>query len=320
MKPPSSFIDQFSHQTIAVIGDVMLDQYIYGHVERISPEAPIPIVQQHEVQLVPGGAGNTAANITALGATCHLFGLHGNDKAGKDLEETLHIFGIKTDGLIKDNRPTTVKTRVLGNHQQIVRIDHELNQAPSQASTDALCNQLKEVLPQCQAIVVCDYAKGAITRELMDYLRDIAVKLAIPLLVDPRPHHKAWYHHVTFLTPNKKETSGMVQAEVRDITDAKEQGIKLARELQSNILLTMSEEGMLVIDAQLGTVHHLPTKAQEVVDVSGAGDTVIATLALGLAAQAAPEQAAELATHAASVVVAKLGTATLTQEELRATF
>lgn len=317
---PHDIIQQFAHKKIAVIGDIMLDRYVYGSVDRISPEAPIPIVMKRETQLVPGGAGNTAANVTALGAKCNLFGVIGDDLTGKELLETLKLFSIETVGLLRDNRPTTEKTRILGNHQQIVRIDHESTRALDETVTDKLCQRLKKVLPTCDAVIVCDYAKGVIQPEIMDCIRQIAKEHNLPVLADVRPEHKAYYHDLDFITPNRKEMAGMTHAHVGSVEQAKEHGLALARELKTSVLVTMSEAGMLVIDHQSGAMTHLPTKAQEVTDVSGAGDTVIATMALGLASGANSLTAATIANHAASVVVAKLGTATLTTQELITTF
>lgn len=298
----------------------MLDHYIYGSVDRISPEAPIPIVQKRETQHVPGGAGNTAANVTALGAKCQIFGVIGEDRSGEELRSILEGYGMNTEGIITDKRPTTEKIRVLGNHQQIVRIDHEVTRDLDETKTDRLCDLLKHKLPECQAVIICDYAKGAITPKLMDCIRGLAKQLTLPVLADVRPEHKAYYHDLTYITPNRKETSGMIGVPIRNPEEAKRHGLALAQELHTNILLTMSEEGLMTINHLTQQTHHLPTRAQEVTDVSGAGDTVIATMALGLACGASDLEAATLANHAASVVVAKLGTATLSTQELEETF
>jgi D-glycero-beta-D-manno-heptose-7-phosphate kinase len=313
-------IDQFKTKKIVVVGDVMLDRYIHGVVERISPEAPIPIVQRRETFLAPGGAGNTAANNTALGATCTLFGAIGEDSTAQELVATLKTFGIDPTGLIKDKRPTTEKIRVIGNHQQIARIDHESLAPLAETQTKKLCQALAKAIRMADAVIVCDYAKGVVSEQLMDCLRNAVAKKAIPLLADVRPEHRDWYSNLDFITPNKKETSGMVYAPVRNRHEAETEGLKLAQKLKTNILLTMSEEGMLVINYKTGTIEHLPTKAQEVIDVSGAGDTVIATMTLALASGATPKEAAILANHAASLVVAKLGTATVSAQELAGSF
>ncbi len=313
-------INQFSNQTIAVIGDVMLDRYIYGAVDRISPEAPIPIIERQNTHIVPGGAGNAAANVTALGAICHLLGLRGDDHTGRELVETLQKVGISTDGIIVDDRPTTEKIRVVGNHQQIARIDHETKAPASSSTTKKLINALIKIISQCDAIIVCDYAKGVVTKELMDSIRELTHKHDIPLLLDPRPEHADWYHGLTYITPNRKEASGMIHQPIHSLEDAQTHGLALAKKLNTNLLLTMSEAGMMIVDHQANTTEHLATKAQEVTDVSGAGDTVIAAFALALATETNALTAATIANHAASVVVAKSGTATVTQQELLATF
>lgn len=310
-------LNQFSSKKIAVIGDVMLDRYIIGSVDRISPEAPIPIISKQETLLVPGGAGNTAANVTGLGASCNLTGILGDDLAGVDLLATLKEFSIETVGLLKDNRPTTEKTRIIGNHQQIARIDHESTALVSGELETKLCQRIIKIISGCQAVIVCDYAKGVITPKILDSIREAAQTRSLPVLVDVRPEHREWYHDVSFLTPNKKELSGLVGKPIRTLEDVGTYGLQLAQELRTNLLVTLSHEGMMLIDHTTGKILHLESKAQEVIDVSGAGDTVIATLALALAAGASTPEAADIANHAAAIVVSKLGTATLTIDELK---
>lgn len=317
---PNNIIPEFSSKKIAVIGDVMLDRYIIGRVDRLSTEAPVPIVTKQSTLLVPGGAGNTAANVTSLGGVCNLTGILGNDGPGEELLANLKHYGIQTVGLLKDKRPTTEKMRIVGNHQQIVRIDHESTAPLSPELEDKLCQRISKVLDSCQAVIVCDYAKGVITKPILDQIRTTAKANSIPVLADVRPEHGEWYHDLTCITPNKKELAGMAHTQIISIERVKTEGLKLARHLRTNLLVTLSEDGMVLIDHKSQTTHHLPTKAQEITDVSGAGDTVIATLALALACDVDWLTAATLANHAASVVVSKLGTATVTQDELLATF
>lgn len=318
---PSSTIEQFKHKKIAVIGDVMLDRYIHGKVDRISPEAPIPIVVQRETMSVPGGAGNAAANIASLGASCDLYGVIGDDHAGRELTDVLTSKGIGTQTLVHvAARPTTVKTRVLGNHQQIVRIDHETSGALEAATTQELIQTIKNSIHNYDAILLCDYSKGVIDADLVDAIRHAAKDAGIPVLADVRPEHRDIYHNLSVITPNRKELSGMVSGPLRTIEEVKDQGLALAKSLNTNLVVTLSEDGLMVINYVTGHITHLPTKAQEVTDVSGAGDTVIATMTLALATHAELVDAATLANHAASVVVAKLGTATLTPHELEETF
>jgi rfaE bifunctional protein kinase chain/domain len=190
----------------------------------------------------------------------------------------------------------------------------------SAKATKKLVEALTNIIPDCDAIIVCDYAKGVVTAPLMDKLRQLATHHNIPLLLDPRPEHADWYHDVTFITPNRKEAGGMIHASITSLDEAKTHGLALAHKLNTNLLLTMSEAGMMIVDHTTSTTKHLATKAQEVADVSGAGDTVIATFALALATKADALTAATIANHAASVVVAKSGTATVNKEELLATF
>jgi D-beta-D-heptose 7-phosphate kinase/D-beta-D-heptose 1-phosphate adenosyltransferase len=268
--------------------------------------------------IVPGGAGNTAANITSLGGRTYLFGLIGLDHQAEELAAALQAHHIKPDFLVADNRPTTEKIRVLGNHQQIVRIDHETKRELDESLEKNLLSPLGEL--ELDAIVICDYAKGVVTASLMDQLRSLAQAKDIPILADVRPEHKNYYNDLTFITPNRRETATMIEQTIGTLEEAKTHGLLLAKNLETNILLTLSEEGLLVITFADERVVHLPTKAQEVIDVSGAGDTVIAALTLALASGAKPVDAARIANHAASVVVSKLGTATVSQMELLNTF
>jgi len=313
-------IKNFPGRRIAVVGDVMLDRYLIGQVDRVSPEAPIPIVDIKNEYTVPGGAGNTAANIAALGADCTIFAVVGDDQAAQDLGQHFSQFKIKDAGLLVVKRPTTEKTRVVGNHQQIVRIDREEKSQLTTEETAKLCALLKKESDHMEAIVVCDYAKGVVSQELMNCLREIAQTKNIPLLADVRPEHAEYYHDLSYITPNRKETAGMVGYSVGTLEEAQRAATELAKRLKTGVLITMSEDGMLLVESDGAKSRHLATKARQVVDVSGAGDTVIATFALSLAAGADAHMAATIATHAASAVVAKLGTATVSSEELIQTF
>ncbi len=320
MKQFQDVIGRFARQRVAVAGDVMLDRYIFGRVERISPEAPIPVVEWQSNITAPGGAANAAANCVSLGGQCAVFGVVGRDQAGRDLKAAMINRQLAEQHLRSVNRPTTEKTRIIGNNQQIVRIDRETTADLPPAIGAALAAEISSRAESFDALIVCDYAKGVLTSELMDCLRAIAHSRAIPLLADVKPKHFETCHHLTFMTPNKKELAGMVNATVATVADAKRHGLALAKRLETNILVTLSEDGMVLVEHRAGRAIHLPTRAQEVADVSGAGDTVIATLALAMAAGADLVCAATLANHAASVVVSKLGTATVTPAELRQTF
>lgn len=311
-------IDQFSKTPIMVIGDLMLDRYLFGHVDRLSPEAPIPVVLERETTVVPGGAANTAANIVSLGGTGIVIGVVGNDQSGQDLKDALTRIGVATSEIITAHRPTTEKMRVIGNHQQIVRIDREQATELDLIAEDHLLDSAKKYIARVRAIVICDYAKGVISERLLTAVRKLAATHQLPVLVDVRPEHRAWYHDLTLITPNKNELASMTGQKIRTKEDALAAGLRLSQELSTNLLVTLSEEGVLVIDKDSISGVHFPTRAQEVTDVSGAGDTVIAASALALAGGAELAITAEIANYAASVVVAKLGTAVGTIAELRA--
>jgi len=311
-------VHQFASKKILVVGDLMLNRDLFGDVDRISPEAPIPIVLEKDRKAVPGGAANAAATIAALGANCELFGIVGTDTSGTELHSILEKNRIICNGILTTNRPTTEKMRVMGNHQQIVRIDREETAPISDHDQKQLLSIITERALSADGLIICDYAKGVISESLIDQLRELARQHSIPILADVRPEHGAWYHDLTFITPNKKELSGLVDAKIAHKDDVTRVGPTYANQLQTNLLVTLSEEGLMTVDKANGAMHHFPALAQEVVDVSGAGDTVIATATLALASHATIDQAAEIANYAASVVVAKLGTATLTTEELLA--
>lgn len=314
----TGIIQHFSQAKILVIGDLILDRYLFGDVDRISPEAPIPVVLERSTTIVPGGAANTAANIAALGANCTLIGVVGDDSSGSELQTALGERKIAIDGIITVSRPTTEKMRVIGNHQQIVRIDREQVDYLTSADESLLITAISQHLSAVDAVVICDYAKGVISESLLDTVRALAHKHNIPVLADVRPEHTNWYHDLSLITPNKKELAQMTGRAVRTKDDALAVGLDLAHSLHTTLLVTLSEEGLLVIDKDSGAGVHFPTRALEVTDVSGAGDTVMAACALALANGANLEAAAEIANFAASVVVAKLGTAVVSQAELLA--
>lgn len=318
MKAPIEFISKFSETRVLVVGDVMLDRYIHGSVERISPEAPVPVVKHENSHAVPGGAANAAANISALGAHCTLIGRIGDDFAGQELAAACHKRNINL-ALLKNNEPTIEKTRIIGNHQQIVRIDKETTGEPNESTNAELCARLRDEAPNHHVVIVCDYAKGVITEELIACIQEIRASHSLPVLADVKPAHKSLYRNLDYLTPNRSELSGLVYETVKTVADAHTWGTQLVNELEVNLLVTLSEHGLLLVPRH-GKPCHLPTRAQQVSDVSGAGDTVIATFALALGSGADPEIAAAIANHAASVVVGKLGTATLSVDELLASF
>ncbi|GAB2890048.1 D-glycero-beta-D-manno-heptose-7-phosphate kinase [Uliginosibacterium flavum] len=295
---------------VLVVGDVMLDRYWFGEVNRISPEAPVPVVHVQRTEERPGGAANVARNAAALGAKCSLLSVVGNDEPAQALERLLAADGVNIRLHRDATLATTIKLRVLGRQQQLLRIDFE-NTPTREVLRDKL-DAFKEMLPDHDVVVLSDYGKGGLVhvQEMIDLAR-AAGKI---VLVDPKGDDYSKYRGASLLTPNRSELRQVVGKWSSD-EDLSERAQRLRSELNLEALLvTRSEEGMSLFQAS-GSVHE-GTRAQEVFDVSGAGDTVIATLAVTLASGASLLEAMCLSNHAAGIVVAKLGTATVTLEEM----
>ena len=313
---------------VLVVGDVMLDQFIWGRVSRISPEAPVPVVEFERESFMPGGAANVARNLTALAVRTELLGAVGRDAAANQLKTLLAVAGVGCGGLLPvRGRLTTTKTRVIAHRQQVARVDRETRGELDIRSTRKLLAQIERNLPQTDAVIVGDYGKGTVTEALLDEIKHLCRARGVWLSVDPKPVHQLDLSGLSLITPNRKETFEMagVPDTSRAANPLADIGLqraveKLLRELSPALLLiTLGEQGMLL--CQRGQrPFHIPTVAREVFDVSGAGDTVIATFTLAVAAGASPVEAAILSNHAAGVVVGKLGTATVTPEELLASF
>jgi len=304
-------LDRFDDQRILVLGDVMLDRYVWGSVDRISPEAPVQIVRTVRQTSTPGGAGNTARNVVALGAKAMVVGVVGDDEAGWKLAEGLEADGIEFRPL-SDGRPTTVKTRILARNQQLLRIDEEEPTPLSTETEERLLALLCEEAPRFDVVIASDYAKGVITPRVMTLL---AEHFNI-VTVDPAPEHVDLYRDVTLLTPNHVEASRAAGIPERDESDLMQIGSALVERTRSGILITRAEKGMMLFPVA-GDPIHVPTDAQEVVDTVGAGDTVISAATVALAAGASLEQAVRFANLAAGIVVAKVGTAVVTPDEIR---
>jgi len=304
---------------VLVVGDVMLDVFVWGRVARISPEAPVPVVEiSHETTHL-GGAANVAANVKALGAEPLLVGVVGQDQAAARLRDDLAAGSIEASlAASSRERPTTVKTRVIAHHQQIVRTDRESPDDVSGSLEADLIARAVAALPGAAAVVVSDYQKGVVTGSLMRALLPRARRRGIPVLVDPKLRHFALYRGVTLVTPNQLETEQATGVRIRDEADVAEAGRRILATLRCEAaLVTRGEHGMSLFRPGRRAVH-VPTAAREVFDVTGAGDSVIGTLALALAAGARLEDAARLANLAAGVVVGKLGTATASPDEVLA--
>ena len=304
---------------VLVLGDVMLDEFVWGKVARISPEAPVPVVQVEDQSFHLGGAGNVAANVRALGGASILAGVIGEDAAGERVRSALLAAGVEPLLVASsDGRPTTVKTRIVAHHQQVVRTDRERSDEIAGDLVAGLCDGVRRILPSCHAVVVSDYQKGVVTADLMRRLLPLARRLRLPVLVDPKVRHLARYRRVTVVTPNQLEAEQATGQAIRTADDLRAAGRRLLSMLGCRAaLITRGEHGMSLFERGRPAVH-IPTAAREVFDVTGAGDTVIATLALALSAGAGLAEAAVLANHAAGVVVGKLGTAQATPGELLA--
>ena len=315
-------IDKFSSQRVAVLGDVMLDRYIRGSVRRISPEAPVPIVKVREEHTVAGGSGNVAVNLAALGAMPTLISITGRDAAARELAGLLSAKGVATGSLISDPETFTIeKTRVIAEHQQVVRFDREPELKLTHSLQNTVLNSLDERLKAgAGALILSDYGKGLLTPHIIEAAIKLSIKRGVPVFVDPKIEHFARYKKVTCLTPNTMEAyQGMRQIQKDGQDGIDELGKKIVKTLNCrSLLITQGEHGMTLFNNTDGRmkVLHIPTKAREVYDVTGAGDTVISTLALASAAGATLEDAALISNFAAGIVVGKLGTAFAGREEL----
>jgi D-beta-D-heptose 7-phosphate kinase/D-beta-D-heptose 1-phosphate adenosyltransferase len=311
-------ITRFSKVKILIIGDVMLDRYWWGSVSRISPEAPVPVVQLEKTSLAPGGAANVAVNVAALGATPRLIGVVGDDEEGKFLSNILNKSNISPDLLLKlKERPTTVKTRIVAHNQHVVRIDNEKTNFLQTEQEEALWRTIENELDKVDLIVISDYAKGLLGRSLLTRLITSAKENNKRILVDPKGKDYTKYAGATLLTPNRHEAREACNFEDRqsidDVTAAGE--TLISRIGLEALLITQGENGMTLFQNGEKPVH-FQTKARTVYDVTGAGDTVIATLAVALAAGASLLQAAELSNISAGLVVEEVGTTTINQEKL----
>src|SRR5438309_1730648 len=313
-----------------VVGDVMLDQFIWGRVSRISPEAPVPVVEFERESFIPGGAANVARNLTALKTSVDVLGVIGRDDAGKKLTSLLEEQRVGCDGLLQHfDRTTSIKTRIIAHQQQVVRIDRETREDLDEMATQRLLEILAWKLPSADAVIVGDYGKGVVAQPLLEEIKKNCRARGLWLSLDPKPVHHLDLAGISLITPNRKETfelagvnDGGSARTANPLNDAALMGAaeKLLRGLRPALLLiTLGDQGMLL--CQRGQKpYHIPTAAREVFDVSGAGDTVIASFTLAIAAGASPVEAAIFSNHAAGVVVGKIGTATVSPEELLASF
>ncbi len=333
-------IPRFKRQRIGVVGDVMLDRYLWGTASRLSPEAAVPVVNFVEQSECLGGAGNVAANLVALGAQAGLFGVIGDDEPAAAVRECLKALGLSDKGVLADaGRTTTVKTRIIARHQQVVRVDHEKREPLGKEIEERLIRRVKANLPNLSALVVSDYDKGVVTDALAERVLSACHELRVPAFVKPKTSRLFAYRGARAIVCNRHEAAFYVQRSSLSDDQATEQAGPelLARFGCSAAVVTLGEKGMAVFEEGAAKPFHIPATSFEVTyarvglpglssdatgrqvfDVTGAGDTVLSTLALAVAAGASLREAAMLANAAAGVVVGKLGTATVSPPELRA--
>lgn len=312
-------IDQFDQSRILVLGDFILDQFVWGSVDRISPEAPVPVVSVERESYMPGGALNVANNIRTLGGTVYPSGVVGRDIEGRMLLKAMRREGIETEGVIYDaERRTSLKTRVIAHSQQVVRFDREKIDEISKADQNKILKYLHKKIKTVNVIIVEDYGKGVIQPKMIAEIISLAKKNNIPVIVDPKEKHFNYYTGATVITPNRKEAYGAIEQYTSEQKLSIEQvGNKLLKQLKLKaVLMTLGEDGMALFEKD-GALTKIATVAREVYDVSGAGDTVIAVFSMVLAAKGSLKQAAQIANIAAGIVVGKLGTSTVSLDELK---
>lgn len=311
-----STLEQFKNKKILVIGDIMLDKYIWGEVSRISPEAPVQVVKVEKESYAPGGAANVANNVAALNGITYMIGIVGNDNANQILISELKNRKINTDGILQvQHKPTIQKVRVIGKGQQLLRFDYEKKGYLDQGMEKKIFDFVVKRIQNIDAIIISDYAKGVITKNLAEQLIKLANEKKKIVIIDPKPRHKDFYKNATLITPNNNEACEMLNVEEENENIIKV-GKKLLERLNAPLIITKGEKGMTIFEKN-GEITNIPTKAKEVYDIVGAGDTVVATLALALASNATLKEAATLANYAAGITVGKVGTSTVKVEEIK---
>jgi D-beta-D-heptose 7-phosphate kinase/D-beta-D-heptose 1-phosphate adenosyltransferase len=315
-----TIVDNFSNASIIVIGDIMLDEYLWGDVRRISPEAPVPVVQVESVSRRLGGAANVVQNLQKLGVKPHLVSLCGNDDNGKYLKTMLQEINCTSEGICaSNNRPTTTKTRIIARHQQIVRADRELTSDLTNDEHDFLWNYFENFFGKTQGVIISDYGKGVISEPFINKVLEKCIQAGRFVAIDPKDRHFALYKQVSVITPNLKEAHTMAGIPYQNCSDEEviQLGWKILDDLNlPHLLITLSERGMALFEQKGRNFSHLPTVARKVFDVTGAGDTVISVFSAAVTSGATPFEAAFLANHAAGLTVAELGTASVDSETL----
>jgi len=315
--PLDQVLQQVSGRRVLVIGDVVADEYLVGESSRISAEAPVPVLHYTGEHATLGGAGNTAANVASLGGQATLVALVGDDAAGTDIARRCTEIGIELVPL-RDGRPTTRKVRIISQQQQLLRIDYEQTAAIDRRHEDQLLELVAARLGGCDVVVISDYAKGLLTNDVCRDVIKQAHAAGREVVIDPRPQHAAFYWSCDYLTPNWKESLGLLGEDDSgySVENVRRVGTLLSRRFRSNVLLTLGPRGIAFFHRDGGAPLDVPAEAQEVFDVSGAGDTVVAAFSLARAAGCDYGSAISLANRAAAVVVGKRGTATVTPDEI----
>ncbi len=318
MKEWKQILDRFEGVRVLVAGDVMLDRYWWGTVSRISPEAPVPVLKLEKVTSTAGGAANVAANVASLGATAFLVGAIGADECGRLLPEVLANCNVAAENLVRlANRPTTTKTRIVAHQQHVVRIDDEDAQPLDHKNAETVWRKIEQILPEVDVVILSDYAKGCLCQSVLANTIETARQLGKPVLVDPKGKDYLKYLGATLLTPNKGEAAAACGVEIHDDASLQIAGEKLLDTVNlDSLLITLGEDGMRLFEKNKES-QKFPAVARKVYDVTGAGDTVIAALAIALGANADLATAAQIANAAAGLAVEQVGTAAVSQEMLR---
>jgi rfaE bifunctional protein kinase chain/domain len=309
-------LSTFKKKKILVIGDLILDRYIWGKVDRISPEAPVPVVKVTDENFLLGGAANVANNIVALGGHATIIGVAGLDRGGEFLGKMLKESGIRCESILWGSRPTTVKTRVIAHSQQVVRFDREDRDRLDGKVLKSLLNFIRSALPEHDAVIISDYRKGVVSAELVREILRYSRTRNTFVSVDPKIGHFHCYKNVSLITPNVMEASTASGIEIKDEKSLMNAGRKLLKKLSCDaVLITRGEHGMSLFEKD--KVLHVPTVARNVYDVTGAGDTVIAAFTISFTAGASIQESAIIANHAAGIVVGEVGTAVVTLDRLQ---
>jgi rfaE bifunctional protein kinase chain/domain len=312
------YVDGLSDTKVVVVGDILMDEYVWGDVSRISPEAPVPVVEIKQETKMLGGAANVVNNIASLGGTPILCGVIGDDQTGREIVDTMLQQGLRTDGIIREpGRPTSIKTRVVAHNQQVVRFDREVRKRLEDESIKRILDFVRQIEGGYEAIIVTDYGKGVISAELMEGLRKSLSDSRTLIAVDPKTGNFEFYHGVDVITPNHHEAAAFCRMEIVDEESLVQAGRHMLSELNCrSVLITQGKDGMTLFERN-GEISHIPTVARKVFDVTGAGDTVISALCLGLASGMDLKSAAIIANFAAGIVVGEVGTSTVGAEDLK---